>query len=389
MRLPFLFRVVYHALLMLSLVSTTGMQDRNTGYDSFRPGEIWQDTDGIHINAHGGGILFHEGMYYWFGEHKTSGRGGNTARVGIRCYSSSDLYNWKNEGVALATQDQPGSEIAPGCVMERPKVIYNKATGKFVMWFHLELKGQGYRAARTAVAISDSACGPYAYLRSYRVNPGKWPLDFPEEMKHGNDTVEPESWTPEWLKAVKEGLFVRRDFETGQMSRDMTLFVDDDGTAYHIHASEENLTLHIAELTPDYLGFTGKWVRILPEGHNEAPAIFKHRGSYYMITSGCTGWKPNAGRSAVAPSIWGPWTPLGNPFRGEDAELSFHSQSTYVTPVSGRKDVYIYMGDRWKPSNPIDGRYIWLPIRFEDDRPVIEWIDEWNLTYFDRDPRQR
>ena len=32
--------------------------------------------------------------------------------------------------------------------MERPKVIYNKQTGKFVMWFHLELKGRGYGPAR-------------------------------------------------------------------------------------------------------------------------------------------------------------------------------------------------------------------------------------------------
>lgn len=46
-------------------------------------------------------------------------------------------------------------------------------------------------------------------------------------------------WTPEWTKAVEEGLFVRRDFEGGQMSRDMTVYVDEDKKAYHIFASEE------------------------------------------------------------------------------------------------------------------------------------------------------
>jgi hypothetical protein len=43
-----------------------------------------------------------------------------------------------------------------------------------------------------------------------------------------------------------------RDFAKGQMARDMTLFVDDDGKAYHIYASEENSTMHISILTDDY-----------------------------------------------------------------------------------------------------------------------------------------
>ena len=90
------------------------------------------------------------------------------------------------------------------------------------------------------------------------------------------------------------------------MARDMQLFVDDDGKAYHIYSSEDNLTLHIAELSEDYLSHTGKYVRLAPAGHNEAPAIFKKDGMYWMITSGCTGWDPNEARMFSAPSIWGP-----------------------------------------------------------------------------------
>lgn len=26
--------------------------------------------------------------------------------------------------------------------------------------------------------------------------------------------------------------------------------------------------------------------------------------------------------------------------------------------------------------------YVWLPIRFDGDRPVIEWRDEWSLSEF-------
>ncbi len=46
-------------------------------------------------------------------------------------------------------------------------------------------------------------------------------------------------------------MFWMRDFEGGQMARDMTIYVDDDGKAYHIYSSEDNLTLQIAQLTDD------------------------------------------------------------------------------------------------------------------------------------------
>ena len=66
----------------------------------FLPGQIWPDDKGVHINAHGGGVLFHDGLYYWFGEHKIAGEAGNVANVGVHCYSSTDLYNWKDRGMA-------------------------------------------------------------------------------------------------------------------------------------------------------------------------------------------------------------------------------------------------------------------------------------------------
>ena len=167
--------------------------------------------------------------------------------------------------------------------------------------------------------------------------------------------------------------------EGGQMSRDMTLFVDDDGTAYHIYASEDNLTLQIAELTPDYLDHTGRYIRIDAGGSNEAPAIFKKDGRYYMITSGCTGWDPNAARLLTADSIMGAWTRHANPCRGDGAEKTFQSQSTYILPVQGKKDMYIFLADQWRPANPIDSRYVWLPIEFEDGLPVIKWKNSWKI----------
>jgi hypothetical protein len=41
------------------------------------------------------------------------------------------------------------------------------------------------------------------------------------------------------------------------------------------------------------------------------------------------------------------------------------------------------MGDRWNPEDAIDGRYVWLPVKFEDDRFFIDWQDSWKKDLFD------
>ena len=338
--------------------------------DSQQP--FWEnDVDGNYINAHGGCILPHSGKYYWFGEHRPAE--GFSTQVGITCYSSSDLKSWKYEGVALPVSEEAGSDIERGCIMERPKVIYNQKTGKFVMWFHLELKGKGYGPARAAVAVSDKPEGPYQFVRSGRVNPGKYPRNMSEEERGMSWDMNQykEWWTPEWYKAVNQGMFVQRDLSGGQMSRDMTLFVDDDGKAYHIYSSEENLTLQIAELSEDYLSHSGEYIRIFPGGHNEAPAIFKKDGTYWMITSGCTGWAPNAARLFSAPSIWGPWTQHPNPCRGKGSEKTFGGQSTYILELPGSQ--YLFMADIWKPKSLMYSGYLWIPIQFDEEgKPYIE-----------------
>lgn len=372
--------------LIFSLVYfvVSDKKQNEVNHTSFSPGKEWTDTDGVHINAHGGGILFHDGIYYWYGEFKTAGKSGNTSLKGVSCYSSKDLYNWKNEGIALEVEEDPHSEITKGSVIERPKVVFNKKTGKFVLWFHLELKGQGYDAAKTGVATSDNPTGPFKFKKSFRPNKGVWPVNFSEAQKTTKqDDNQLKEWSEEWIDAVDKGLFVRKDFEKGQMARDMTIFVDDDEKAYHIHSSEDNLTLHISELTDDYLDFTEKWIRVKPAGHNEAPAIFKLDGMYYMITSGCTGWTPNAARSFKSTSIWGPWESLENPCIGEGADLTFNSQSTFILPVHGKKNAFIFMADRWQPKNPIDGTYVWLPIKFENQKPILSWEENWKLDVFD------
>ena len=306
---------------------------------SFKPGEVWPDDKGVHINAHGGGILRVGDTYYWFGEHKTEGSAGNLAQVGVHCYSSKDLYNWKDEGIALSVvPDDTTSHIAKGCVLERPKVIYNKKTGKFVMWAHVE--SADYSKACAGVAVSDFPNGPFTYLGSFRPN--------------------------------------------NAMSRDQTVFVDDDGRAYQFYSSENNETMYISLLTDDYLKPSGRFTRNFIKESREAPAVFKHKGKYYMLSSGCTGWDPNVAEIAVADSIMGTWKTIGNPCTGPDADKTFYAQSTYVQPVIGKKNAYIAMFDRWKKKDLEDSRYVWLPVLIKDGAITIPWHEKWDLTVFDK-----
>jgi len=359
------------ALMLSGSVSNSFAQEKKA---SFEPGQIWKDDKGIHINAHGGGILFHKGLYYWFGEHKIEGPRGNSAQVGVHAYSSKDLYNWKDEGIALKVSEDVTSDIVKGSIIERPKVVYNAKTKKFVMWFHLELKGKGYAAARSGVATADQIGGPYTFIKSYRPNAGIMPF-------YTADTKENEKVNCEKPANTYDGYFCR-DLPGGQMARDMTVFVDDDGKAYHVYAAEENYTLNIAELTPDYTSHTGKFIRVYVGFQTEAPALFKRNGKYYMIGSGCTGWDPNPARWFVADSIWGKWQYKGNPCTGEGSKLTYGGQSTHVLPIQGKKDAFIFMADKWTPKNPIDGRYLWLPITFKGDDIEISWQDKWDLSVF-------
>jgi len=380
-------KTVFILFIMSAFLACTTKKSEVAMNHSFKPGAIWFDNDSVHINAHGGGILFYEGKYYWYGEHKIAGEAGNKAHVGVSCYSSTDLYNWKNEGIALSVvKTDTTSEIAEDCILERPKVIYNAKTKKFVMWFHLELRGASYRSARSGIAVSDSITGTFTYIKSVRSNPGVWPINVSDLHK--------KPLSPELINASFSGgnlpghpdtvNILGRDFATGQMQRDMTLFVDDDGKAYHLYASEENSTLQIAELTDDYLDHSGKYMRFFVNRFMEAPAIFKSNGNYYFVASGCTGWDPNAARSAVATSIWGPWEEMANPCFGADSATTFQAQSTFILPVVGKKDAYIFMADRWNPKDAIDGRYVWLPIEFDGKQLVIKWHNEWDLTVFDK-----
>lgn len=328
-------------ILMFAMACTNSRQSK-----VIVPGTSWMDTDGNLINAHGGGILFYNGTYYWYGEYKgdstyrldwvTSWECWRTEAGGVSCYSSADLVNWKFEGLVLpSTPENDSSELHPSQVIERPKVIYNEKDSQFVMWMHIE--SPDYEKAHAGVAICDSPTGRFKYLGSMRPN--------------------------------------------GQDSRDQTVFKDDDGRAYHIYSSEWNRTLYISLLDDSYTKHTGVFKRNFINKSREAPAVFKHQGKYYLISSGCTGWDPNVAEYAVADSMLGEWTVIGNPCTGPGAEKTFYSQSTYVLPVAGKPGKYIAMFDRWNKTDLMHSSYVWLPVCFTSAETFeIPWRDSWKIT---------
>ncbi|MFF4832874.1 RICIN domain-containing protein [Streptomyces sp. NPDC001315] len=289
-------------------------------------GTQFTDTSGAAVHAHGGGVIKVGSYYYWFGEDRNAD---NTFRY-VDAYRSTDLRNWEFRSHVLTRSS--ASELATAYI-ERPKVVYNASTGKFVMWMHKE-NGTDYSEARAAVAVSSTVDGSYTYQGSFR------PLG-------------------------------------SYMSRDITTFVDTDGTGYMVSAANENYDLHIYKLTADYTGIAGLVANPWAGGHREAPALFKRGGVYFMLTSGATGWSANQQQYATATSLAGPWTSMTN----VGDSTAYGSQTAYVLPVQGTSGTsYLYMGDRWGNSfggTVNDSRYVWLPLTFPTTTSLsMSWSPE-------------
>jgi len=298
-----------------------------------KPGEIWPDDRGRHIQAHGGGILKMGGTYYWFGEDRA--RENDRSLRYVSCYSSEDLGRWKfrNQVLKLADPENFGGTI----VLERPKVFYNSGTKKFVMYMHIDGpapggRGGGYALARVGVAVCDTADGDYKYLKSFR------PLD--------------------------------------HESRDIGQFVDDDGTAYLIF-EDRPFGFRIAKLSNDYLTVE-KQMCLIPM-HMEGGAVVHYQGLYYAIGSALTGWDANPNKYATAKSLEGPWSEFKD--IAPSAAKTYGAQSTMMLKVVGTKTTtVIFMGDIWKPSTQWDSRYLWMPVEIGDGKLRLPEPKPWTLN---------
>lgn len=371
------------ALGLLGLAPITRAAEPPDLIDS---GGRWLDVDGAPIDAHGGGILEHKGVYYWYGEIKqgvttlpdfnAEWGGTRVPLTGVSCYSSRDLVRWKHEGNVLPA-DAATSDLHTERVLERPKVIFNRTTGRFVMWMHID--SPDYKEAKTGVAVADSPRGPFRYLGALRPNAGVFPDDMDEVTRTGFQAAQATGTVEAWVAQNPVWKTWARDFASGQMARDMALFVDDDGAAYQFYASEENAVMHVSRLADDYLSHAGQYRRITYNSR-EAPAPFKWRGRYYLVSSGCTGWNPNPTMIHSADSVLGIWADHGSFFAEQSsaADVSYLSQPCFVAPVG--TGGLMLMADRWNKHDLENSRYVWLPVDTTGEIPRVRWLQAWSMA---------
>ena len=339
------------AALLLTQVTTLPLEGERGGglfAQSIKPGQTWNDTNGSAINAHGGCVVYHDGYYYWFGENRSKNKSD-----GISCYRSKDLYSWTRLSRAVTptgTMTDENRDIASGRTLERPKVIWNEATKKWVMWIHWE-NGDDYGQAKCAVCTSDKVEGPYKLVDVFRPN--------------------------------------------GCDSRDQTLFLDTDGQAYHAYSTNMNSNTNCERLSPDFLTPEEGYAVQLKGRRYEAAAIFRAGDCYYGLFSGCTGWNTNPGRFMWTYDLMNEEWQAPADFRASDGSTginfcvdaakasTYQSQSNFVFPVPGHDKCFIYMGDRWNSSDIQSSKHVWLPLSVRSGYPSVRWYDEWKLSVFD------
>jgi hypothetical protein len=321
----FKYLIKLSCLIMLLVVTHSAVGQKHGKYDAIYTGIPWFDQFGKPVSAHAGSMVKSGSKYYLFGEAHTDS---SNAFAGFNCYSSSDLYNWKFESIALPVQ--ANGKLAANQVGERVKVMKCPKTGEYVMYMHTD--SLGYTKPAVGYATSKSVTGPYVFKGELLFNGApikKW---------------------------------------------DMGTFQDKDGSGYVlVHGG------HIYKLSDDYKSISGQVLKDMsPEC--ESPAMFRKGNTYYWLSSHRTSWERNDNFYYTANSLGGPWT-----YRGEFAPkgtLTWNSQTTFVFPVEGLKDTtYVFMGDRWSfPKQNSAATYVWQPLTVSGNSLSIpNYYEAWQI----------
>ena len=270
--------------------------------DCFRPGAVMLDTSGNRIRAHQPYLVaLANGSALWFGTSKVGASDGDEGVV--NCYASTDasLCRWRYLGPVYNCTAVGAPEP---CYVARPSVLRHP-TGEYVMW----AKGGG-KSLQTA--SSQRLLGPYREYKAF----------------------DPSSSTA----------------SGGSQS-----FADHEGRAHLIFSQKPTngttRELRVQKLRDaDWLGLDPSSAPLTIDLHLEAPVPFYSRVAkrYFVWSSHTSGWRPNPAVAHSAPTMAGPWTPLGNPSR---SRTTFGTQGAHVLPLdtvspcSGAQRA-IYVGGR-------------------------------------------
>lgn len=287
-------------------------------------GQLWYDTKGNVVQAHGGNFLYEKGTWYLVGEDRS-----NPYHPDVNLYSTRDFKKWKFCG-KIIQNGVTTAELGTTRLIERPKLLHCKKTGKYVIWCHYE--ASDYSASEVGVFSADRITGPYRL---------------------------------EWCGRP-----------LGIKSRDCNVFVDDDGTAYFISTIEENRHLGLFRLSDDYLQPLECTV-LMRDQRREAPAIARVGDTYYMLSSACTGWEPNQCMLSWSKSLTGGWSPL-TPI-GDKTAFDTQASSIMLNSPLGEDGRGLYIGDRWKDPDLPQSKIIMFPIRLHDGTCDFEYKENFLL----------
>ena len=364
-------------------VVARGKHPATHNQDAVYPGQPWLDVCGNRIQAHAGGFLYENDTYYWYGENKEFTDG--TCEIwtwGIRLYCSKDFYNWEDMGLIIPpVVDDPASELYPEKRVDRPHILKNPNTGKYICW----LKNCGADACFN-VLTADSLTGPWELVNShynpFGMNIGDFDIALDESCNTAYLYCEAEH-------AMVVGMRLNADFTVAEQS---------------VSRQYENID---------------------PPFTREGVTVLKRENKLWMLTSGMTGYVPNQSDSAVSHGYEQPFVSVGDPYVDDESLSSFNSQIGQVFKVPGKKDLYLTVADRWVPGYPVDRElalrlrravaarydenvtasaedhaclaaspnlatantsladYVILPITFESGVPKIYWRDQWTLEEFE------
>lgn len=311
-------------------------------------GVAWNDTAGNYITAHLGSTFqtTSNGVtnYYWCGINWNSADSSPSSAAhgfqGVQCYGSTDLATWTYTGAPALAVDPNNPMLNSSRNIERPKVIYNAGTGKYVMWFHDD--NAPYTEYKFGVATASNPAGPYT-----------------------------------WVNDPKgDGL---RNCYSG--TGDLSLF-QDGSTAYVVHTTSLNADIVIEQLDATYTSCVATIASGLG-GSREAPQLIKVNGRYFLFTSQTHWWGASQGAYRSSTSLSTGWTANAN----FGSRITAYSQGADVIPVAGAfGTTYVMLADRLqgyyagdKHWNVNQSQYVMLPLRFDGQLARMDYLNSWSI----------
>ncbi|MBM6387502.1 MAG: discoidin domain-containing protein [Paenibacillus sp.] len=242
--------------------------------------------------------------------------------------TSTDDSTYGNDKVVLSYTDHP--DLA-NSKFEGINVLYHAPTNKFVFWAHYE-NSTDYTLARVSVA-SATPGENFTFHKSFR---------------------------PE-----------------GNESRDISIFKDDDDSAYLLSTANNNSDTILYKLTSDWLDVENQVSVIYQDQHRELPKVIKKDGVYYLFSSQAAGWYPSIPMYSSASSIDGEWSELRT--IGNTSTFSAQSGSVMrVKPNTGNQVVMVAY--RWMfgwagtENGTTEERL--LPVSFSNGYAFYDYFDQ-------------